>query len=162
MMNTADLPQVLAIERDSFPSPWTRDAFLVEIRAPFGQAWVALDNRRQDRSIVGYACFWERSDQVQLVNLCVAAPYRGQGLGRLMMNFVISWSKVRRKSRLSLEVRHNNQPAIRLYRSLNFVQVGVRQDYYSDTGENALIMDLSLTPEPDLGQKAVDSDLEAG
>lgn len=153
VMVISDLDQVVAIERGSFPSPWTKDGFLVSIKAPFGQAWVLLDREPDGRTVVGYLCFWEHSDHIQVVNICVAHPKRGQGWGRLMMEFAIAWAGLRNKKKVSLEVRPSNHQARSLYRSLGFRKTGMRAGYYTDTGEDALLLELSL--EPNTGSKTV-------
>lgn len=144
VMETSDLEQVLALENVSFPSPWTRDGFLVSLKAPFGQAWVLLDRSLGTRAVVGYLCFWEHDGYIQVVNICVDPLRRRQGLGRVMMDFAVSWAGLRKKKKVRLEVRRSNHPAQSLYLSLGFKRVGVRAGYYTDTGEDALLLELNL------------------
>ncbi len=144
-MEESDLGQVLALERDSFLTPWTREGFLVSLRTDFGRAWVALDRDRQNRTVVGYLCCWVKPGSVRLVNICVARSYRRQGLGRAMMRFLISHAKLNNTSRIKLEARRGNRPAIKLYQKLGFQNIGSASGYYFDTGEEALFFELDLS-----------------
>jgi len=78
----------------------------------------------------------------------VAGSYRRQGLGRTMLAHLIFWARRNGKDSLTLEVRTGNRQALGLYRSLGFTQIGVHEGYYSDTGEDALLLELRLGPEP--------------
>ena len=150
-MEESDLGQVLALERDSFPTPWNREAFLVSLRADFGRVWAILDRNRKNRTVVGYLCCWVRSGSIQVVNICVARSYRGQGLGRSMMRFLISFAGLNKINRITLEARPGNRPAINLYQDLGFINVGSREGYYTDTGEAALLFELDLENGPPEG-----------
>ncbi len=143
-MTESDLDQILILERESFPTPWTREGFLTAIRTDFGRGWVVLDRDREERSVVGYLCCWTRRGTIQVVNICVAQSHRGRGLGRLLMQVVISWAGIKNKKRVSLEVRPGNLPAINLYQNLGFRHTGSRAGYYSDTGEEAFLYELRL------------------
>ncbi len=147
-MLSEDLDQVTAIEAASFISPWTRKAFLAEIVAPFARAFVVLDHRRGDVPVAGYLCFWEVAEDLHLLNVCVAPSYRGQGLGGRLMDFLSAWGNMRGKRKIQLEVRPDNHPALNLYKRFGFRQVGVRRGYYSDTGQDALLLDLILPGTP--------------
>jgi len=153
-MLEADLNQVLAIERDSFPTPWAREAFLGQIRSPEAWAFALIDGRRRDRAVIGYVCFWQDQNRLHLLNLCLARPYRRQGLAQGLLGFVTGLARQRGLSGIDLEVRQGNLAALRLYRSAGFIEAGVRPGYYSDTGQDALLMTLGL----ESSQKAVDSD----
>ncbi len=143
-LEESDLGQVLALERDSFPHPWTRGAFLTSIRTDFGRALAILDQSRKDRTVIGYLCCWVKPRSVQVVNICVAGSYRNQGLGRALLGVLASWAGRNGKNRLTLEVRPGNRPAIGLYESLGFVRTGIQEGYYKDTGEDALLLELRL------------------
>ena len=143
-MRESDLDQVLVLERESFPTPWTRDGFLTAIKTDFGRGWVVLERERTRRTIAGYLCCWARGGSLQVVNICVAPSRRRQGLGRLLMQVAISWAGMRKIKSLSLEVRPGNAPAINLYQGLGFTQTGSQAGYYSDTGEEALLYELRL------------------
>ncbi len=141
LMEESDLDEVLAIENDSFPTPWGREAFWGEIKAEVARAYVVSDRQTERRNVVGYACFWEVDQDFHLLNLCVAAPHRGQGLGRRLLSFILSLAQLKKKRRVFLEARSGNRAALNLYRAAGFRQVGLRPGYYSDSGEDAILMD---------------------
>ncbi len=143
-MEKADLGRVSAIEKDSFSMPWAKKIFAGAIAAPLAHAWVILDRRLKGRGVVGYACVWEEGERFRLNNLCVAASYRGQGLGRMLLEFIVDQAVKKAKTEIRLEVRHLNRAALALYRAAGFQQVGIKAKYYPDTGEDAVLMCLEV------------------
>jgi len=142
-MSEADLDEVLAIEAASFKNPWVRKAFLAEIKGPNAYAWVVRDEAGPEK-VAGYVCFWEMAEKVHLLNLCVAPDYRRRTLGRLLVDFVVSWARMRAKNKVVLEVRQGNEAALILYQGHGFRRAGLCRGYYSDTGEDAILMDMEL------------------
>jgi ribosomal-protein-alanine N-acetyltransferase len=133
-----DLPELLAIELGSFNQPWSKASFLSELRkAP---ASLYLIRKEPLASILGYICFWTVADEIQLLNLAVHPDYRRQGLGRLLMTFLLLRAEEKGISKVFLEVRPSNQVAIALYRSLGFKNLYRRPGYYETDGEDALVM----------------------
>ncbi len=143
-MTQADLPAVLAIERESFPSPWSERQFLREIEIDFSR--LATMRRGPGGALLGYACWWIVADELQLQSIATVSNARRQGLGGAMLNFVVSSGRSEGARSMSLEVRGSNAAALALYRARGFAEVGKRYDYYGP-GENALLMDLDLTAE---------------
>jgi ribosomal-protein-alanine N-acetyltransferase len=90
--------------------------------------------------IVGYGGFWLVSDEVHLVNLCVDKPYRRCGIATTLLRFLLSRGAEKGARYSTLEVRSSNTPAINLYRSFGFREVAIRKGYYTDTGEDAIVM----------------------
>lgn len=136
-MKLRHLPEVLAIERVSFPTPWTRQAFVFEILYnECARYVVALAGGR----VVGYAGMWVLVDEAHLTNIAVHPEWRGLGLGRALMEEMLARARSFGVRAMTLEVRPSNLPAVRLYASLGFVERGRRKGYYADTGEDALIM----------------------
>ena len=138
-MAEEDLPQVLAIEKASFTTPWGRWAFLVELKPP-GYAFVYEEEGR----ILGYAVMRIVEDEGHLMNLSVAPPWRKRGIGSDLLRFCIEFCLHKGVSSLWLEVRESNEAAISLYQKMGFAVKGRRKSYYQDTGEDALLMGLSL------------------
>jgi ribosomal-protein-alanine N-acetyltransferase len=97
---------------------------------------------------LGFALFWRAADEVHLIDLAVAPGARRAGLGRALLDAVIREARAGDARLLLLEVRAKNAPALALYRSAGFFEHGVRRAYYSDNGEDAVEMRLTLTPEP--------------
>ncbi len=138
-MQEEDLPQVLSIEKASFSTPWGRWAFLAELKPP-GYAFVYEERGR----VLGYAVLRIVRDEGHLMNLTVAPQWRKRGIGSDLLRFCIEFCLHRGVTSLWLEVRESNEAAISLYQKMGFVTKGRRKGYYQDTGEDALLMELSL------------------
>lgn len=141
-----DLDGVLAIEVQSFPSPWSRQNFLGELANPHTHFLVAGPEPPAAWEVWGYIIFWLVIDEMHLLNLAVRPSRRRQGLGRRLLTQALAVARHQQATTAWLEVRPSNQPALHLYRSLGFVPVASRPRYYSDTGEDALILALHFTP----------------
>ncbi len=140
LMKEEDMPQILAIERESFPSPWTEGMFVNEIKGAHSMCLCVRINYR-GKSVVGaYIIFWLVADEVHLHNLAVKKEYRRQGLAFGLMEMMKNIAAQNGITAQTLEVRESNTEAIKLYRKCGFVVKGVRPLYYIDTKEDALIM----------------------
>ena len=131
----ADLPQVIAIERRAFPTPWSLAMFVLELSKPSG---ICLAATRGER-IVGYT-ICSRYDTVwHVMNIAVDPDERRQGIASALLAEL--YTRVRDPAaRFTLEVRRSNQVAIELYERDGFRVSGMRRRYYQDNGEDALIM----------------------
>jgi ribosomal-protein-alanine N-acetyltransferase len=144
----SDLPQVIAIERRAFPTPWSLAMFVLELAKPSGVCLAALE----DGKLAGYL-ICSRYDQVwHLMNIAVDPPMRRRGIARAMLEGMIE--RAGPQEQYTLEVRTSNAGAISLYERFGFKAAGTRPRYYRDTGEDALIMwrtseTPSSTPVPD-------------
>lgn len=145
-MTSADLPEVMEIERLAFESPWSQGLFLRELKLPFAQLMVARTVNGR-RALAGYVCWWTVGDEVHIHNLAVHPDHRRTGVGRFMVQHVLDDAAGRAVHSVSLEVRHDNESARQLYRGFGFSDRGVRKHYYG-RGEDAIIMTKDLvTPE---------------
>jgi ribosomal-protein-alanine N-acetyltransferase len=136
-MTEHDIDGVLEIEKDLFTLPWSRTSFLFEVS----------DNSRSfaivgvhGDAIAGYAIGWFVSDELHIGNVAVARDRQGRGLGKQLLEYMLKEASVRKVSIASLEVRSSNVRAISLYRKYGFKGVAVRRSYYTDNGEDALVM----------------------
>lgn len=136
-MKLHDLPDILEIERRSFPTPWSKGAFLSEL----------LDNKRAHYLVadyqgkaVGYIGLWLIAGEGHITNVAVHPNWRHRGIGRRLMEAMADYCISRGARRMTLEVRRSNIIAQRLYESLGFVYCGTRKGYYRDNGEDAFIM----------------------
>ncbi len=130
----SDLPQVIAIERRSFPTPWSLAMFVLELSKPSG---VCLAATRSGK-LAGYL-ICSRYDQVwHLMNIAVDPSMRRHGLATTLLEEMLE--RAGPDAPYTLEVRTSNGPAIALYERFGFRSAGTRPRYYSDTGEDALIM----------------------
>jgi len=136
-MREEDVDMVVGIEAEAFSTPWRRDTFLNLIDRP-GIELLVLEDRTE--GVVGYAVLWCILDQGELANVAVTPRLRGKGLGRRIMSRVMEVARERGVDKLYLEVRASNAAALELYRSLGFVEVGIRKGYYDHPKEDARIM----------------------
>jgi ribosomal-protein-alanine N-acetyltransferase len=94
--------------------------------------------------IVGYVLFWLLPDAVDIHNIAVHTEFRRKRIGQSLLHQVLEQARNRDSSRVTLEVRVSNIAAQKLYESVGFVSQGLRKGYYSDDGEDAVIMALEL------------------
>lgn len=142
-----DLDEVLVIERASFPNPWSRRAFLHELREnPVARSWVARPENGE--GVVGYLCLWFIVDEVHITNLAVHPAHRHQGVARALIAAILGRCRADGATRAILEVRPSNEEARQLYESFGFRTIGRRKGYYFDSGEDALVMEMSLSDWP--------------
>lgn len=130
----SDLPQVISIERRSFPVPWSLAMFVLELSKPSGICLAATE----DEELLGYLVC-SRYEQIwHLMNVAVAPERRRAGVARDLISRLVEEGSGRLP--FTLEVRVSNRPAIAMYKRLGFRSSGVRPRYYQDNGEDALIM----------------------
>jgi ribosomal-protein-alanine N-acetyltransferase len=132
----ADVPQILAIERVSFSTPWTESTFRGLLERPDAEVLAAEANGR----VVGYAAWWVVVDQAELGNIAVAPEWRRLGVGTRLLESVIERVRERGVRELFLEVRVSNTGAQELYQRHGFREVGRRRSYYVAPVEDALVM----------------------
>lgn len=141
-MKVGDLPAVLAIEEQAFPVPWSFQNFLHEVtQNPFACNRVV---RSSQETVEAYANAWMVDGEVRINNLAVRAASRRQGHGEALLRHVLNLGRRVGCIRATLEVRPSNLAALCLYRKLGFSVVGRWKGYYSDTGEDALVMKVEL------------------
>ncbi|HZU05843.1 MAG TPA: ribosomal protein S18-alanine N-acetyltransferase [Chloroflexota bacterium] len=92
------------------------------------------------RRVVGYAGLWMMVNEAHITTIAVAPEYQGRGIGELLLLALIDHAIERGALCMTLEVRVSNHVAQSLYRKYTFRETGVRRRYYSDNGEDALIM----------------------
>lgn len=144
-MRRTDLPEVLAIERYSFATPWSQAAFEAEMEKTYSGLKVArLPESDKSRSVLGYVCFWLVADEVQIANIAVHVGYRRRGVGRSLLLHACDLGFSAGARLAVLEVGRKNKAALALYERLGFVVMQKRPRYYPESGEDALVMELSL------------------
>jgi ribosomal-protein-alanine N-acetyltransferase len=131
----ADLPQVVAIERRAFPTPWSLAMFVLELSKAGGICLAAFDGG----TMVGYL-ICSRYDTVwHLMNVSVDPDRRREGIATALLSALVE-RVGDPDAQITLEVRQSNHGAIRLYGQFDFRSAGIRRRYYQDNGEDALIM----------------------
>lgn len=140
-MRPADLEAVVAIESESFSTPWHLDTFEALVDRD-GVEFLVLDD--PEDGVIGYAVLWCVLDQGELANIAVAPEVRGRGLGAFLLKQVIETGRRNGVISLYLEVRESNTGAVKLYEGFGFRDVGRRRDYYQKPREDARVMELRL------------------
>ena len=131
----SDLPQVIAIERQAFPTPWSLSMFVLELSKPSGICLAALVRGR----LAGYL-ICSRYDTVwHVMNVAVDPRIRRRGIASRLMEELFAAAD-RPHEQYTLEVRESNDGAIALYERFGFRGAGHRRGYYHDNREDALIM----------------------
>ncbi len=136
-MTFDDLPSVQLIERASFSTPWPPQAYRQELASNrLAHYLVAVVHGE----IVAYGGIWLMVDEAHVTTFAVHPRYRRQRIGERLLLALLDLSADRRAREATLEVRLSNLPARRLYEKYGFRPVGIRPRYYTDNGEDALIM----------------------
>ncbi len=133
-LSYSDLPSVLAIERRSFPAPWSLAMFVLELSKPSGVCLAA----ESEEGLIGYLVCSRYADIWHLMNVAVDRQVRRRGVASALIDAMLA--EAGRDERYTLEVRISNAGAISMYEELGFRRAGRRRRYYHDNGEDALIM----------------------
>lgn len=140
-MTFADIEQVMLVEHSAFDVPWSRQAFENELKHNHFAFYYVADVAGK---LIGYCGVWLIVDEAHITNLAVLAGYRGRKTGETLLRTVMMLARSRRCRTMSLEVRAGNFIAQNLYRKLGFRHGGIREKYYSNNGEDALVMWVNL------------------
>ena len=136
-MRRRHLRGIMAIEREVYPRPWSPTLFLSEMNAGGGRAYlVAL----LDRQVVGYGGLVGYGDEAHITTIAVDPEHHRRKIGTRLMYELVTRARELGARAVSLEVRVTNWGAQRLYGRFGFRPVGVRKNYYQETGEDALVM----------------------
>lgn len=147
-LRESDLNAVMAIELRGYPFPWTRGIFIDCLRA--GYPGLAME---RDGLLVGYGVLSIAADEAHVLNICIDPLAQSRGLGRQLLRALVQLAADRGAQRVFLEVRPSNTPALALYHSEGFNEIGRRPRYYpaAQGREDAVVMAIEL----------VDGDLRA-
>jgi ribosomal-protein-alanine N-acetyltransferase len=148
-----DLGEIMAIERVSFPTPWSEGSMSRELRGQDGGVYLVAT---VEGKVCGYVGAWIYAGEAHVGTVAVGPEWRGQGLGGLLMLAMLREAQRRGAQRVVLEYRVSNAVAEALYYKLGFRPVGLRRAYYADTGEDAILAALDDLATPQR-QEALDS-----
>ena len=123
---------VAEIEKRCFSNPWSETAINAELENHCSEIYIALI----DGTATGYANIYTVLDEMDIVRVAVLPEYRRQGIAAEILKTVLA----EQQGTVYLDVRESNHPAISLYKSLGFVDTGVRKNYYTNPTENAILM----------------------
>ena len=143
-----DIEAVLEIEQYSFPQAWNRKSFVDELRYS-GTVNLVMrnDNGGSPESVMAYLCARFMDMEIYILKLAVAEKWRGRGIASRLLEESFRLALEDKSVAALLDVRSTNHSAICLYRKHGFYTVGIRPNYYTDTGEDALVMRKSLKKE---------------
>ncbi len=144
-MHELDVPVVVAIERAAYQFPWSDGIFRDCLRVGYICRLVEVGS-----DIAGYGIMSIGAGEAHILNVCMRDDYRGRGLARKVLLYLIDCARTAGMYEAFLEVRPSNTAAARLYHSLGFEQVGVRRGYYQATNgrEDAAVLRRLLVPDP--------------
>jgi ribosomal-protein-alanine N-acetyltransferase len=137
-MTIRDLARVREIEADAFAVPWPKDAYRAELEDNQVACYVVA--RDDEAAVVGFAGMWVIFDEAHVTTIAVDRTRRGQRIGHRLLLGLIDRATTRGARWMTLEVRPSNTVALALYRKFGFRDIALRKRYYSDNGEDAVVM----------------------
>jgi ribosomal-protein-alanine N-acetyltransferase len=136
-----DLDAIEEIDRHSFPRPWPRATFEAELARDVGRIAVIEDRA----TVIAFCNYWLVAGEIHILAIATHPDHRRGGIGAKLLAFALDDGRAQHCTVATLEVRRGNTPAIALYERAGFVTVHVRQRYYIDNNEDALVMTCDLT-----------------
>ena len=135
-----ELDQVLALDKTCFGGLWSLNGYKREIKSPNSCLLImTIDDHLKER-VIGFASFWAILKEAHITLLAIHPDFQGQGLGKLLLNHLLSEIDKRHLSAATLEVSEKNFKALNLYQKFGFKEAGRRKRYYQKTGEDALVL----------------------
>ena len=141
-----DVPAILEIENLCFVAPWSKENLHYEMHEnPVANVWVIeLENKEQNiKSVVGFCDYWHTFDSATIAQIAVHPELQHKQLGSAMMDEIVNDCYAKKVRTLTLEVRENNEKAIKFYLKHGFKKELVKPHYYSN-GDNAIYMILNV------------------
>ena len=140
-MSELDLAKVLSVERNACDYPWTEGNFNDCLSGNY-ESWL-LELKGE---VIGHGVISAAVGEAHLLNICVARHCHGQGFGRIILRYLANRSLELDAEAMFLEVRESNLPALALYQSEGYQQIGLRKNYYPAIAgkEHAIVMSLQL------------------
>ena len=139
-LGLGDLRAIEAIERLSYPTPWSRSMFAGELAKPSSICLGAFDADGESGTLCGYLIVSRYVDAWHVMNVAVDPEHRGRGIATMLLERLFELTAADARRGYTLEVRISNATAIALYERLGFESRGIRRGYYTDNREDALIM----------------------
>ncbi len=146
-MRLDDIPAVQEIERRSFTTPWPPQAYRSELETNRLATYLVA---RIDGELVGFGGVWLMVDEAHITTFAVHPSWRRRRIGERLLVALLDVATARGAREATLEVRLSNLPARRLYEKYGFRPVGLRPRYYSDDGEDALVMTTETLDAPSM------------
>ena len=143
-----DIDQLVEIEKENFPDPWPKEAFISDLERNEDAEIIVL---KDEDKIVGYYDIWYMFDNADLSNIAIKKEYQGKKLGEYILKDCLKRCIRKNVEFLHLEVRVDNTKAINLYKKLGFVDVRIRKGYYNGTDGVDMVKGLLGLSEEDIG-----------
>ena len=151
LMSEGDIATVQEIEREIFATPWPRNAYYRELASRSSAHYVVLRQEgieaperfrapEFDRTIVGYGGMWRMYDEAHVTTIGVRRELHHQGYGRILFAGLVQAAYDMGAKWITLEVRTTNDNAMHMYDGFGFKVIGRRKGYYTDNGEDAIVM----------------------
>jgi ribosomal-protein-alanine N-acetyltransferase len=138
-MTETHIDSLMTIESSSFKHPWAKSSFLNDLLNQHANNYV-LSSQNDTEGIIAYICLREILDEIHLLKIAVNPDYRRKGIAYQFLNRCLNEISKKHFRTVFLEVRPSNAAALNLYRKTGFHVIGKRPKYYTDTGEDAIIM----------------------
>jgi ribosomal-protein-alanine N-acetyltransferase len=138
-MVVGDVDEVHALECSVFPHPWSRANFVDSLASGY-DAWVLRDPAG---GLAGYFLLMYALDEAHLLDVAVAAPLHGRGVGRYLLDRIADRARAERMASILLEVRPTNTRALQVYQRYGYAEIGRRKGYYpahEGRREDAIVM----------------------
>lgn len=135
-MTEQDIDRIMVIEVESFSLPWSKQSYISELKNNFAN-YLVCDYEGQ---VAGYGGIWVVFEEAHITNIAIATDYRGTGMGKALMLELENVARTKKAQRILLEVRPTNNTARHMYKGLGYIDTGLRKAYYSDNGEDAILM----------------------
>lgn len=138
-LEKSDIDQIIKIEELAFGEfHWSRESFYSEVENELGNYFVAIEEKTN--VLVGYCGFWAIIDEAHITTLAVHPDFRRKKIGEVLLQQMIKTAYEKKLKWFTLEVRMSNLSAISLYKKYGFESLGLREKYYQDNNEDAVIM----------------------
>ena len=138
-MGFSDLEEAYKIELDVNPSPWKYETFLSSFEV--GHQGLIC---KKDNLMIGFIIFSPISSEAHILSISVRNEMQSKGIGTLLLKSMLDQCKVMNYKKIFLEVRVSNEKAINFYEKFGFSKDAIRNNYYTDNSEDALLMSLSI------------------
>ena len=136
-MREADVPTVQEIEKEIFSTPWPRNAYYRELASRNTAHYIVL---RRDAEIIGYGGMWRVYEEAHVTTIGVRRDQHHGGYGRILFAALVQAAYELGARWITLEVRTSNDNAMKMYEAFGFKVIGRRKGYYTDNGEDAIVM----------------------
>ena len=138
-LTESDIEQILLIEKTSFKQPWSSKLFHEELSSKNAFDYVVKLNSVHPEPVIAYLCSRITGSEMSILRIAVAMKWRNSGIAFWLLNRCFEIAFTKGVTSVFLEVRESNNAATSLYGKLGFMPVGKRPNYYSETGEDALV-----------------------